>query len=113
MTPYLHAFWPATSPGNGVRWSSVQRSWMALAAIFPTGALAVATNCDALNVQRWQNICSHDGDWLLVQITLANGKNLAFALPRSMVPEIRDYFDPSREQLEVLALKRSDSRTAS
>lgn len=45
--------------------------------------------CDALNVQRWRNICSHNGDWLLVQITLANGKNLAFTLPRVDGPRSR------------------------
>lgn len=56
--------------------------------------------CDELNVQRWQNICSHNGDWLLVQITLTNGKKLAFTLPRTMVPEIRDYFDQSSKQLD-------------
>jgi hypothetical protein len=56
--------------------------------------------CDQLNVQRWQNICSHNGDWLLVQIALTNGKNLSFTLSRSMVPEIRDYFDQSSKQLE-------------
>ena len=38
--------------------------------------------CDALNVQRWHNICSHN----------------AFTLPTSMVPEIQDYFDQSSRQ---------------
>ena len=36
----------------------------------------------------------------MVQITLTNGKNLAFTLPRVMVPEIRDYFDQSSRQLD-------------
>ena len=40
--------------------------------------------CDALNVQRWQNICSQN----------------AFTRPRSMVPEIRNYFDQSSKQLD-------------
>jgi hypothetical protein len=38
--------------------------------------------CDALNVQCWQNICSHN----------------AFTVLRSMVPEIRHYVDQSSKQ---------------
>ena len=38
------------------------------------------------------------GYWF--QITLAKGENLVFTLPRSMVPEIRDYFDQLSRQLD-------------